>query len=249
MKKYSVLIACLLCLFLVTAVSAQNSGLTLQLTRDWGYGGFNGDIQGTFSMKVSGPDNLVSVKFYIDDTMIGEDAEAPFALQFVTDNYPAGVHAMRAVGVATDGSELTSQTISANFVSKEDGTGAAMKVVIPILVIAFAAILVSALVPLLAFRKGKKVAPGAARNYPYGGGICPKCHRPFPFQLFSMNMVMGKLTPCPHCGKWSVVRRASINELRAAEQAELAAEPEQVTGLSEEEKLKKDLDDSRYQNL
>jgi hypothetical protein len=248
MKKYSIFLAIAFCLVFVTGVFAQAQELTLGLSRDWGYGGFNGDIQGTFSMKAQGPANLVNVKFYIDSTLIGEDSEAPFALQFITDNYPTGLHEMKAVGTTSDGAELTSQTITANFVSKSEGTGAAMKMVIPILVIAFGAIAVSAIVPLVSLKRGKKIAPGASRSYTFGGGICPKCHRPFGFQLLSMNMIGGKLTPCPHCGKWSIIRRASLAELQAAERAELAGETSQVIETSDEEKLRKDLDDSKYQD-
>jgi hypothetical protein len=48
----------------------------------------------------------------------------------------------------------------------------------------------------------------------------------------------------------SVVAARSMAELRAAEAAELeAAGGTQVNGASPEEQLKKDLDDSRYQDL
>ena len=65
-------------------------------------------------------------------------------------------------------------------------------------------------------------------------------------------MLTGKLDRCPHCGKWSVVRRATPAELSAAEAAELAAakaEQAETPGLSEEERLRQELEDSRYQDL
>ena len=62
-------------------------------------------------------------------------------------------------------------------------------------------------------------------------------------------MIGGKLTPCPHCGKWSIVKRASMSDLQAAEQAELIVEEVQIPEVSDEEKLRKELDDSKYQNL
>jgi hypothetical protein len=65
----------------------------------------------------------------------------------------------------------------------------------------------------------------------------------------SLNMLTGKLTPCPHCGKWSIVRRASAAELKAAEEAEIPTHTAAGFEPSEEEKLKKDLDASRYQDL
>jgi hypothetical protein len=249
MKKTSILLALLLCLMLVSVVSAQGQGLELSLSRDWGYGGFNGDIQGTFSMHVKGPDDLVKVQFYIDDLMIGEDTSAPFAYQFLTDNYPTGSHVMKAVGFTSSGAQVESQPISALFISKEASSSSTIKMVGTILGALLLAVLISALIPMLNRRKGVTTPSGATRNYSFGGGICPKCKRPFGFTLLSLNMLTGKLTPCPHCGKWSVIRRASLAELKAAEQAEIPAQSGVEFEPSEEEKLKKDLDASRYQDL
>jgi len=58
-----------------------------------------------------------------------------------------------------------------------------------------------------------------------------------------------KLTPCPHCGQWSVVKQATMGELHAAELAELETEKALIQGAPDEEKIRKELDDSRYQNL
>ena len=243
------IVTLLICFSIVSVVSAQSEGLTISLSRDFGYGGFNGDIQGTFSIKASGPETLTRVEFYLDETLLGEDTSAPFALQFVTDNYPAGAHALSAVGYTSDGGELKSKTINALFVSEEESSAMMRKLILPVLGVVFGAILLAALFPLLSMRRGKKLPPGTPRNYPLGGGICPKCHRPFAFQLLSMNMLLGKFTPCPHCGKWSIVRRASLGELRAAEQAENVSETTQISELSEEEKLRQGLDDSKYQNM
>ena len=71
-----ILITILLSLAIISAVSAQGEELTLSLSRDFGYGGFNGDIQGTFSVKASGPANLERVQFFLDETLLGEDTEA-----------------------------------------------------------------------------------------------------------------------------------------------------------------------------
>jgi hypothetical protein len=251
MKKISVaiLITILVSLVIISAASAQGEELTLVLSRDFGSGGFNGDIQGTFSVKASGPANLERVQFFLDDTLLGEDAESPFAIQFVTDNYPTGAHVFSAVGFTTDGKQISSKTISAVFVSKEEGSAAALKVIVPILVLVFVVKAISARSSMTDVRKGKKEPAGAPRSYAFGGGICPKCKRPFGFQLVSLNMIVGKLTPCPHCGKWSVVKRATMSELHAAELAELDTEKAQIHEASDEEKMRKELDDSKYQNL
>ena len=251
MKKNSVaiLITILVSLVIISAASAQGEELTLGLSKDFGSGGFNADIQGTFTVKASGPANLERVQFFLDDTLLGEDPESPFAIQFITDNYTTGAHVFTAVGFTTDGKQIGSKTISAVFVSKEEGSAASLKLVVPILVVVFGAMAISAFNAMNNVRKGKKLPAGAPRSYTFGGGICPKCRRPFGFQLVSMNMIVGKLTPCPHCGKWSVVKRATMSELHAAELAELDTEKAQIHGASDEEKLRKELDDSKYQNL
>ena len=251
MKKISVaiLITILVSLVIISAASAQAEELSLGLSKDFGSGGFNADIQGTFTVKASGPANLERVQFFLDDTLLGEDTESPFAIQFITDNYPTGAHVFTAVGFTTDGKQIGSKTISAVFVSKEEASAASLKMIVPILAVVFGAMVISAITSMVNMRKGKKLPAGAARSYSFGGGICPKCKRPFGFQLLGIHMFGRKLTPCPHCGKWSVVKRATMSELHAAELAELDTEKGQIHDVSDEEKLRKQLDDSKYQNL
>jgi hypothetical protein len=249
MKKLRVsfLLALTVSLLAVSVALAQSEGLTLKMSRDWGYGGFNGDIQGLFSMHVTGPETLVKVDFYIDETKIGEDTEAPFALQFTTDTYDLGVHTMSAVGFTSDGQELSSNSITAKFVPEQE----VGKFLIPVFGVVLIAILGSTLIPFLATRNKKPVQLplGEERSYGVGGGgICPKCKRPFALPLFSMNMGLSKYARCPYCGKWSAVRIQSIAILREAEKAELTWAHAEVQQVSEEEKLSKELDDSKYQN-
>jgi len=251
MKKIlvAILITILLSLVIISAASSQGEELTLSLKRDFGSGGLNDDIQGTFTIKATGPANLERVQFFLDETLLGEDTEAPFAIQFVTDNYPTGAHVFSAVGYSTDDKQLRSQTISAHFISKEEGSKAALRMIVPILAVVFSAMAISAFTAMVNARKGKKLPAGAARSYTFGGGICPKCKRPFGFQLLGINMLIGRLMPCPHCGKWSLMKRASISDLQAAELAELETEKAQIHDVSDEKKLRKELDDSKYQNL
>jgi hypothetical protein len=249
MKKMRIafLLALTFCLLAVSVALAQSEGLTMSMSRDWGYGGFNGDIQGLFSMHVSGPDTLVKVEFYIDETKIGEDTEAPFALQFTTDTYGLGVHTMSAVGFTSDGQELRSNTITANFVPEQEVS----KFLIPVFGVVILAILGSTLIPFLVTRNKKPVQLplGEERSYGMGGGgICPKCKRPFALPFFSMNMGLSKYARCPYCGKWSAVRILSIAKLREAEKAELTWAQAEAPQVSEEDKLRKELDDSKYQN-
>jgi len=228
-------------------VMAQTGQLTLRLSRDFGYGGFNGDIEGLFSMHVTGPADLARVEFYIDSSKIGEVTQLPFNLQFTTDNYPLGIHQLHAVGYSTSGLEYRSNSISANFVPKQS----TMKFILPVLGVIVVAILISTLAPLLASRGKRDNLPlGAERNYGIrGGAICPKCQRPFALPLLSAHLGFSRIAVCPYCGKFSLVRAESIDKLRQAEKAEMGQGAADIPLVSEEDKLKKDLDDSRYQGM
>ena len=140
-------------------------------------------------------------------------------------------------------------SIKARFVSEDDGITAVLQVILPILVVVLGALAITAIPTMINVRKGIKLPAGAPRSYPFGGGICPQCKRPFGFQAFSLHIIVGKITPCPHCGRWSIVRRASLRDLHAAEQAELVTEKGKIAEASKEEKMREALDDSRYQNL
>ena len=256
MKKFTsvLMIFWALTLFTVSTAFAQSNGeLQLGLSRDFGYGGFGNDIQGLFSMKIKNPPaTIVRVEFFIDDTSIGDDIEAPFALQFNTDSYELGVHNLRAIGFTADEQEITSNIIQVQFVAAGAGTNMVFKIVLPIVGLILVMGLLAVFLPLV-LSKGKlsSLPLGAQRNYGIGGGaVCPKCGRPFPLRLWWLNLGLSKIDRCPYCGKWSFVRPRSLSELRTAEAAELSQSQSdtQIIGESEADKLKKGLDDSRYQN-
>jgi hypothetical protein len=251
MKKTTVVFLLTGFLGLCTAATAlaQGTELTLSLSRDWGYGGLNGDIQGTFSMKAGGPDNLTRVEFFIDDTKIGEATSAPFRLQFVTDNFPPGRHSLHATGITNEGTEIDSQPIQATFVTASEGAQGALGIIIPVLVIIFGAMALAAVVPILLGRRTVSLPPGAPRSYRLGGGICPRCGRPFGFHLFGLNVIGRKFDRCPYCGRWGLVGYTRREELRAAEQTEIEAAKEKAPESGREETARKELDDSKYQDL
>lgn len=236
-------------LWIVTPAMAQapTPEMTLHLRRDFGYGA-GMDLQGMFSLRVDAPDAVQRVEFWIDDgeTLI-EIIQPPFHWQGNTDNFRPGLHTFVAVGYTGDGRELRSQEVSSNFLSAEEAQKATTGAILPTVGAIFGLMAISFLVTFfLTRRKGQALPPGAARTYgAAGGAICPKCGRPFSRHFFAPNMVMGKLERCPYCGKWSIVRARSAAELAAAEAAEVASAPT-VSEISEEERLRRDLDASRY---
>lgn len=235
----------------VAAQTAENPAIKLSLSRDWGYGGF-GELQGLMTLSATSTQPLTRVTFFINGSVMAEDTEPPFAFQFTTDHYPPGDTRLWAEGFNAAGERLNSNEINVRFLSAEEANGKAREIIIPVLVLAGGAILLSALIPLLMGRGNPGVAlpPGAARNYGLlGGAVCPKCARPFGLHWWAFNIsFFGKIDRCPHCGKWSLVRRAPPEVLRAAEQAEIesaqATTPELI---SPEERLRREIEQSRFQ--
>jgi hypothetical protein len=233
-------------------VQDEESELRLDLDRNFGYS-WGSEIQGTFTLKALGPEDLGRVVFYIDEQPIGEDGESPFQIQFHTDSYGLGNHTLSAIGYTEDGQELIAEPTTLEFVSASAGWQAGARIALPILGVVLVAALLSFLLPAV-FSRGKlaQLPPGAPRSYGVlGGTICPKCGRPFAMHLFGLNLPTGKLDRCPYCGRWSLVRRASPADLAAAEAAELAG-PEEAAGepaLTPEERLRRDLEESRYHDI
>lgn len=227
--------------------------LTLKLSRDFGYSSGTGRIQGTFSMHVTGPEDLSSVEFLIDGKVIGESNTVPYRYQFNTDSYEQGVHTISVRGRSVDGEILNSNEIRVEFVSPQEVPQQVLKIILPIFGLVFLISIVTILIPMVT-RKGKRsiVPLGSPRTYGvFGGAICPKCKRPFSIHLFGLNVVIGKLDRCPYCGRWSIVRRASPLELRDAELSEIDQIPqsEDEKKLTEKEQLMKEIDESKYQDI
>ena len=250
MKRLTIALSLTLtiCMLAISSAFAQGEGITLELSRDFGSSLGTGDIQGLFSMKVTGPDNLVRVEFYIDDTRIGEDTGSPFGIQFSTDDYPLGLHDLYAIGYTSDGQELPSRVLTGNFVSAGEGWDAVSSIIIPLAVILLVVIL-AVIVPAIATRGKLEHLPlGAERDYGFrGGAICPKCHRPFAMHLWGLNLGLGRYDRCPYCGKWSIVRSQSLAKLREAERVELTWTQVEASQISEKGRLRKEIEDSKYQ--
>jgi hypothetical protein len=232
---------------------AQDAELALGINKVIGYGSFgNREFQGIIRVFTRGPDNLQRVIFYIDGETMAEDTEAPFEVRFDTGSYALGDHTFTGIGYTNDGQELQSQPLTVKFVTAQAGMKAAMSFLIPLLVVVFGAILLSWVVPILLSRGKKLETPlGAQRKYGFAGGaICPRCSRPFPIPFLALNLGPAhRLARCPYCGKTGLMRRRSIDELRRAEAAELEMAAPAEPLLSEEEKLRKEIEESRYHNI
>jgi hypothetical protein len=239
-------------MMVLPARAQEADELLLAVRRDFGYGG-GSQIQGLFTLEASGPADLASVTFYIDETAIGEALQPPFKIQFNTDDYAPGLHTLVASGETAEGRTLTSRVRSFEFLSSGEAWSKVQSVLLGtfgLVGIVIVLIVVVQFVPAWIGRK-KPAASGAPLTYGMlGGAICPKCHRPFPIHWWGLNAGFQKYDRCDHCGRWSLVSRATAEQLRAAEAAGRAAGQPEIAGeaQSAEARLKKQLEESRYQD-
>jgi len=243
-----------LCLFLTLLLLipvnawAQEEDETLKLSvrRDFGYGDGT-HIQGRFSLRVSGPEDLLRVEFLIDDEIVSIDTEPPFRYGFSTGEFSPGKHTLAAIGYTTSGESLRSSTRTYEFITAEEARASIVKFVVTMIVLVGVFILLGALGLLMLGRRKGAFRPG---EYGLAGGaVCPRCSLPYSRHVLAPNMLVGKLERCPHCGKWALVRRATTTELEAAE-AGLVVDRDQGRLRPEEddeERLRRMLDESRFE--
>ena len=217
----------------------------VSLRRDFGYGS-GMDIQGRMTLSLKGDESLVSrVTFLLDGEELVSKEDAPFSFSFTTDDYPSGVHQLSARVETTDGKTFTTDALTYNFLSKEAANKSTVGIIIPLLGLVAGIALLSWLIQYLGSRKKPNSGVQAYLGF-YGGAVCSKCGRPFARSLLGMNVVAGRLERCPHCGKWSLTRRASLAELEAAEAAERASVVVGEAPAEPRSQMEDMLDDSKY---
>ncbi len=245
MRKFCFLILVVFALAFPISAMAQEETLEVDFTRDWGYGGFAGEIQGRFSLRVSGPANLVEVRYMMDESLMATITEPPFNFQFETDTYPPGAHTLTVIGILSDGSQLTGPEYQRVFLSNEEAKKETTKFIVPMLIAIAGITLIAAIIPLVLSRKSQY----KFKQYGLvGGAVCKRCQLPFSRGIFSPNMVVGKLERCPHCGKWAIVGSATPQELEEAERRYSEGENTlKVDAETQAERLRKSLDETRYE--
>ncbi len=244
------IVTALLSLVGFNAVSAHTGAdFSISLQRNFGYGGFGNDIQGYFQIKLKGPlEDVASVTYTLDGEAMGTVTESPFKLDFNTDDFTPGERYLGANVKLLDGDEVTAQVVLVNILSKEGASKSVFRILIPLFALIGGAALISS---LIAGRTNRGL-PGEHQNYSgiYGGAVCPKCGHPFPRSFFGFNLGIARVERCPSCGKWISSRRASPDELAAAEEAE--AEKYRVEkglpaeGREGESPNEKAIEDTRY---
>jgi len=218
------------------AQQGSSETLSLRFRRNFGYS-LGTQMQGKFTIRAEGPADVTRVEFLLDGQVIGQDNEAPFSLAFDTGGYPEGIHRFSAVGYKADGRQVSSETISRQFVA---GNG----VVIVVIAIVALVILFRLASYFLARRSGSKRGQYGL----LGGAVCANCGRPFAIHWWRLRLGVGRLDRCPHCKKWHMVHRASADELAAAEELHTGQGETKAAGNgeSENEAFRRRLDESRF---
>ena len=75
--------------------------ITYRVTRDLGMA-LGNYIQGTFTIHITGPNDLLRVEFYLDDGLMKNDTDSPFSWQFNTDSLGTGVHEFKITGYSSN---------------------------------------------------------------------------------------------------------------------------------------------------
>jgi hypothetical protein len=245
LRAGSLLLAIAAILLMSLTVHAQDSEqLALRLVRTFGFqSGLQ--IQGSFSARISGPENLSTVELYLDGELIGEDDEAPFRVDFNTAEFASGEHILWAEGTTISGDTLRSGERRLIFLTTDEGFGSVSRYLLPIFFFIAAGILVSFLTTILSGRKNR------FRLGEYGtagGAVCRRCGLPFARHILAPNLLLGKLERCPHCGHWAISPRASIAQLKQAEgRYETDREAGSYKPPVEEDDWKRRIEDSRFE--
>jgi hypothetical protein len=114
-------------------------------------------------------------------------------------------------------------------------------------VVGFAVVVVAARFLFFRDRSGK-----AKKGYgAFGGVVCSNCKRPFAGHWWALNLLAARYDRCPHCGKWQGTRTATAEQLAEAEayEASLGGPAHSESEMDEKEKLRKQLDDSRFEDI
>jgi hypothetical protein len=190
------------------------------------------------------PQGLQEVRFYIDGEEVALDTEEPFQYKFHTSDFIPGERVMHAVGLLSSGESIESNRITKVFLTSDQAWSETQAIIVPLLVGVAALTLLGVGVPVL-FGRDKEFVLG--KYGPAGGVVCPRCQLPFSRSLWSPNLVIGKLVRCPHCGKISIMGRASQQNIQRAEERYLKIDqPKSIR--SDQEDLRKQLEDSRFED-
>ena len=224
-KNFSILfLGLMLFLVLFRSASGQSESYQIGVRKNFGYDMGN-TIQGRFTVRLLGDAaNVTRVIFYLDGEILGEVNSEPFQYSFRTDDFAPGVHRLSAEVQLADSSRHQTPELPYHFLSSEEASQQTIRLFVWIGGAILGTMLLVGLIQWAITKKkpSLKSSAGLSQNYGmFGGAICPRCGRTFPRHIWGINLVVGKLDRCEHCGKWFLATRATPDALRAAEESGL----------------------------
>ena len=228
---------------LALPVCAQDAPYSLRLRRDWGTG-LGSRIQGRFTLSISGDENAIqTVRYTLDGQEMASLDQAPFRFSFDTGTYAAGNHELAAQLMLKDGSSSSTAPLRVEFLAGDEARKVIISILLPIIAISLGASLVSVLVQSASARKAKAAGLQTTLARP---SVCKHCGQAFSRPLIGgINLLTGKYTPCPHCGKWQIAKPASPAEVQEALEAQAAARENPVKA-DPQAAEREAIDDSKY---
>lgn len=215
-KFVSVLMVFVALIGAVSPVMAIEEAYSLVFRREFGVG-MPGAVQGHMSMTVRGDlDAVDKVVYLIDDQEMATMTAPSLKFQFNTDDYPAGEHMLYALITTKGGETIKTASFSVSFIEAGKANAITRKVLIGIGAILLFTILLSVLITKRQVEESK--TEGLNMVGLWGATVCPKCGRAFNRNVFGLNLISKRYEPCPHCGKWSMTRRATKEEIEEANQ-------------------------------
>jgi hypothetical protein len=245
LKLGGVLFVTLIVLITHSIGLAQETEFELQLLRTFGFqAGLQ--VQGSFSARITGPEDLERVTLYLDGGIIGVDETEPFRIDFNTGDYPAGEHRLWAEGETLSGEVLRSPYRRLIFLTTDESFGTVSNYLLPIFALIGFGIVFSY---VMMARGGKKEHFRLGEYGAVGGAVCRRCGLPFSRHVLAPNLLLGKLERCPHCGRWVIAARASTAALEQAE-CHYAADVEKGSyrPVGAEDDLFQRIEDSRFED-
>ena len=82
-----------------------------------------------------------TVEFFLDDSLQRSDTEAPFSWSYYTDNYPLGLHTIKAIAYDSEGNTVTAEK-QQNFVEMSNATLSIVFAVVIIIIVVATIVLV-----------------------------------------------------------------------------------------------------------
>ncbi len=128
------------CIFAVVEVNAQPT-IDLRLRKDFGYSDFGNGAQGNWTAQAIVSDDIVRVEFFLDDSLQRSDTDAPFSWSYYTDNYPLGLHTIKAIAYDSEGNTVTAEK-QQNFVEMSNATLSIVFAVVIIIIVVASIVLV-----------------------------------------------------------------------------------------------------------